>query len=74
MLLNAALWELLRDTSSLNDEQLREKVEEIDLRDGMQDGKMRLSVQVCSGCKRKINGQRDRCIYCGEKASGSPFK
>ncbi|MEM7254784.1 MAG: hypothetical protein AAF493_25510, partial [Pseudomonadota bacterium] len=35
-----ALWELLRDTTSLTDGDVFEKMEEIDLRDGRRDGKI----------------------------------
>jgi hypothetical protein len=34
------MWEIIRDQSSITDEELVEKITEIDLRDGVVDGKM----------------------------------
>ncbi|MAV34951.1 MAG: hypothetical protein CMJ59_05790 [Planctomycetaceae bacterium] len=61
-----ALWELLRDRTRLTKEELTEKVNEIDLRDGKVDRKMGSRGQPCSQCGRVLSKRRMRCLYCGE--------
>jgi hypothetical protein len=60
-----ALWELLCERAGLKDDDLLAKMEEIDLRDGVQDGKMTQRVVICPSCKRNTSNKRTRCIYCG---------
>jgi hypothetical protein len=64
-LLNAALWELLRDKGKLTEADLVNKVQEIDLRDGRADGKMRSAPKVCGACGRTVSSRHQRCLYCG---------
>ena len=61
-----ALWEILRERLGLSDEVVFAKMAEIDLRDGVADGKMRPQVMNCSRCGRPINSARPKCIYCGQ--------
>jgi hypothetical protein len=52
MLVNRALWELIRDQSALREEDLLARIEAIDMRDGVLDGRMGLksrSVQPVNG-------------------------
>ena len=60
-----ALWEVARDQSGLSDEQLLAKVSEIDLRDGVADGKMSHGTQSCSNCGRTLSKRHMSCMYCG---------
>ncbi len=62
-----ALWEIAREQSGLTDEQLLEKVSEIDLRDGRADGKMGSGTRACAQCGRTINQRHMRCLYCGQQ-------
>ncbi|MCA3006104.1 MAG: hypothetical protein IOD15_12205 [Phycisphaerales bacterium] len=64
-LLNAALWELLRDRAKLTEADLVNKVQEIDLRDGRSDGRIRSTPKVCDACGRTISSRHQRCLYCG---------
>ena len=60
-----ALWEISSDELNVTKEQLVKKMEEVDLRDGKLDGRMRRQVQDCPDCGRKSLKQRKSCIYCG---------
>ena len=65
-----SLWELLQDHTNLEANDLDRKMEEIDLRDGVQDGRMTSTTDVCSDCGRKTSRRRKRCIYCGQATNG----
>ncbi len=60
-----AMWELLRDKYGLNEEELQTRILEIDLRDGMTDGKMRMQIVDCPNCGAKTNTKRSLCVICG---------
>lgn len=76
MLINQAMWELLRGQTSVTDEQLFEKIEEIDLRDGRLDGQFNpATVRQCSHCGRTLSRSHPRCIYCGQPGpTRDPFE
>jgi hypothetical protein len=59
-----ALWEQLRERTQLTDEQLLQKMHEIDLRDGRADGMMSRSIVKCPKCDRPNGTNARRCIYC----------
>lgn len=60
-----AMWEILRSRLEITESELLEKINEIDLRDGKQDGRMSPSVTACPKCSRKLNTKNTRCICCG---------
>jgi hypothetical protein len=61
-----AMWEIMREREGVTDEELEAKIVEIDLRDGVKDGKMGREVAICGGCNRKTGvGLTRRCQYCG---------
>ena len=66
-LANVALWELLRDRLKMGEAELLEKMQEIDLRDGRQDGRVTPTGEspLCGQCNRRLSPRHDRCIYCG---------
>jgi spermidine/putrescine-binding protein len=73
-LITQAMWELLRERTELSEADLFAKVEEIDLRDGVADGRVVLQRQNCPSCERVNSGKRASCIYCGtEIAAPSVF-
>lgn len=61
-----ALFEFLQDHGVITEQQLAEKMREIDLRDGKQDNRITPVVKECSGCGRKSSPNRTKCLYCGE--------
>lgn len=68
-----ALWELLRDRAKFTDEDLNNKLYEIDMRDGQLDGKNQRQVVECPKCNRKVSPRHQACIYCGEIIDDSVF-
>jgi len=61
-----AMWELIRDSGQFNEEDLMEKITEIDLRDGTLDGKLKTKrVSQCHKCGRKMSLRHTKCMYCG---------
>jgi hypothetical protein len=73
-LVNAAIWSLVKDRTGLTDAVLAARVRDIDLRDGVEDGKITQTVQNCGHCGRVMAPRHRRCIYCGgERLSRSPF-
>ncbi|MCW5947678.1 MAG: hypothetical protein KIT74_11690 [Fimbriimonadales bacterium] len=70
----AALWSLLSDKHGFNDQDLIDRIVEIDAADGKVDG--RISVQsTCTSCGQKILlKSRAICVWCGaETKSEGPF-
>jgi hypothetical protein len=73
-LVNTALWSLLQERLGLSEEQLADRVKEIDLSDGRLDGKVAPTVGVCSTCNRTMSERHRRCIYCGaDSPNRRPF-
>lgn len=70
-----AMWELLRDNTKFTEADLMAKVQEIDLRDGVPDGKVTSKVQKCPKCQRTMSTRHQVCLYCGhEKLVESVFE
>lgn len=61
-----SLWELIRENTDLTEEDLQQKILEVDGRDGRLDGKMGLQTLECPSCARKTNSKRVTCVFCGE--------
>lgn len=64
-LLNQALWELIRARLNVTDAELEQLAQEIDLRDGKQDGKLTSHPLKCPNCGRVSNSRHRKCLYCG---------
>lgn len=62
-----AMWSLLQETTDLTEEDLAQRVREIDMSDGVQDGKVRPQAIQCSQCGRIISAKHGRCLYCGNE-------
>lgn len=70
-----AVWEIVRDHYGLSDDDLLNKVKEIDLLDGVLDGKVTPSPKTCPKCGRVVSRRHMRCIYCGvEGLADTPFE
>ena len=60
-----ALWEIVQEHSPVSKDQLMSKMEEIDMRDGVRDGRMTPDTKSCAKCGRKTSRRRQNCLYCG---------
>jgi hypothetical protein len=75
ILVDRALWEIIAESQGLTEEYLLNKVNEIDLRDGVLDGKMREPLRKCSSCGKMLQQGYVKCIYCGTKNEvANPFQ
>ena len=73
LLISEALWEMLRDNLGLTDEQLREKIYEVDMRDGTLDGKHQRKAVKCPSCSHMVSSRHPACLYCGQIIDDSIF-
>lgn len=74
ILINLAMWTLIQETTNLTEEDLLERVKNIDLMDGTPDGKVTRQVAKCDNCSRVMSPKHKRCMYCGaEKLTLSAF-
>lgn len=64
-IVNQALWELARGALGITDAQLEEKIKEIDLRDGIEDGQITEVPLRCPACGRVSSSRYWKCLYCG---------
>jgi len=62
-----AMWEVISEKLRISDEELLSKIKEIDLRDGVVDGKARLEPVICDTCSKPNNAKRRNCLYCGKE-------
>ncbi|MDP8245800.1 MAG: hypothetical protein P9L94_17085 [Candidatus Hinthialibacter antarcticus] len=69
-LINMAMWSLLQEVSDLTEEDLTERIKQIDLSDGSLDGKVRAKAQRCPQCNRVMSSRHSRCLYCGYEGQG----
>jgi len=69
-----AVWSFLKEKHHLDDQDLLLRMEEIDLRDGVRDGKSAAIMANCPSCHRKMSSKMKQCVYCGtENAQFNPF-
>lgn len=69
-----AMHELLREHTSITDQDLAQRITDIDLRDGHEDGKASPIPTKCPNCDSMICKKFNRCLFCGFKdESGDPF-
>ncbi len=75
LLVNNAMWEILSNHLGYQEKDLLNKMEEIDLRDGVKDGKITVSETIeCGDCGHKVKRRRPNCYWCGSSLKGdAPF-
>ncbi len=72
-LVTQAMWTLLQEKSGLTDEDLAERVRQVDLTDGKLDGRVRQQAAPCPQCGRMVSRKRPRCMYCGAELQVGPL-
>ena len=68
-----AMFELLQETSGISEEQLKQKIVEIDGRDGTVDGRITPQIKKCPNCDAAISPHFGRCLFCGYKDEAAAF-
>lgn len=75
LMITEALWSILKEQHGYTDEDLIKRVQEIDLRDGIADGKVAKQVQpLCPQCRRTMIRNQPKCLYCGAEFKRNPFE
>jgi len=59
-----SMWALLEE-GGVTAEQLMAKLEELDMQDGVADGKVRRGPVECPSCNSKVAAGLTKCQYCG---------
>jgi hypothetical protein len=74
-LASQAMWELLSHQFGITETDLLNKMSEIDMRDGVADGKVSVkSLSKCPDCGKDVKKIRPNCYWCGAKLSlAMPF-
>jgi hypothetical protein len=67
------LWEIVRDQHGLTDKNLHDKLYEVDMRDGVLDGKNQRTSVKCPNCDHTVSPRHPACIYCGQVIDDSVF-
>lgn len=62
-----AMWELVKEATFLEDQDLLEKMDRMDLLESYKKGQLKLRAVQCGTCGRKSSSERKTCIYCGHK-------
>lgn len=62
-----SLSEILHDRYGVSLEEILNRMDEIDLRDGRLDGRMAVGVVSCPACDRPNSRLAKRCVYCGHR-------
>lgn len=70
----AAMWSILRDRLGVTDQQLMDRMRELDLSDGKLDGRISPAARGCPSCRRQVVPRKGLCLYCGTRiAPDEPF-
>lgn len=67
------LWEMIRDQHGLTEKDLHNKLYEVDMRDGVLDGKNQRKSVDCPDCGHTVSPRHPACIYCGKVIDVSVF-
>ena len=73
MMICETLWELLQEKTGLTLDDLHKKLYEIDMRDGVLDGKNQRKAAKCPNCNHMVSARHPACIYCGQIMDDSVF-
>ena len=68
-----SLWELLQEKTGVTLEEFHKKLYEVDMRDGVLDGKNQRKPSKCPKCNHMVSARHPACIYCGHTMDTSVF-
>ena len=75
LMITEALWTLLQKAHGYKDDDLKNVINEIDLRDGVLDGLVNIKTKVeCPSCHRASTARQTKCMYCGTVLVHNPFE
>lgn len=75
LMITEALWSILKEQHGYTDAELIRRVQEIDLRDGILDGKVAKQTQPsCPQCHRTLIRNQPKCLYCGAEVEKNLFE
>lgn len=60
-----AMWDILKEKGGLVEQELMDRMQQIDLADGVADGKVTRTVAKCHNCGRTMSPRHNKCLYCG---------
>ncbi|ADE56097.1 hypothetical protein [Coraliomargarita akajimensis] len=63
-LVTQAVWSFLKEKYNLDEIDLMNRIEELDMLDGVKDGKVTAVAHSCLGCGKRISTKYKTCIYC----------
>lgn len=66
-----AMWSLLRE-SGWTDEQLAQRIQELDESDGVADGRRTPQARRCPKCDAMVEPSRPACAFCGTAMDEAP--
>lgn len=66
-LVNRAIWDIIAKSANLTEADLENRIKEIDMRDGVADGKVTIVPLRCPTCKRVSSSKHWKCLYCGQE-------
>jgi len=73
LLLCETMWEFISREHSLNENDLHKMINEVDMRDGVLDGKNQRKASECPGCGRMVSARHPACMYCSQVMDTSAF-
>ena len=69
-----SMWTLIMETTDLTEEDLLQRMKDLDVMDGNTDGMVTPQAATCPKCNRTMSAKHNRCLYCGaEKFIGGAF-
>ena len=74
-LVTMALWEIVSERLNIGEDELRRKIEELDLLDDRRDGRLAVKPPPtrCGACDRPMLGSAVVCLYCGAERDDLPL-
>lgn len=74
-LVSQALYEILKERTGITDEELRRKIDQIDMRDGAMNGRADMAPLKCPKCAVSVTPGALNCQVCGTKVAPKyPFE